>query len=59
MKSDNETTALCRKPDGRGIINPRCQHVIDASKYENKPRQCLRAAKRETDFCETHQEQGA
>jgi hypothetical protein len=48
-------THLCRKPDDAGTFNPRCEHIIRRPRDSDQPRQCLRAAKRGTAFCDAHQ----
>ncbi len=48
-------TVLCRQPDGRGVLNPRCQEVIEEPRDQASPRQCRRAAKRGSRFCDAHQ----
>jgi hypothetical protein len=48
------TTALCRKPDDKGIFNPQCAHIIEAPRGATEPRQCRRAAREGTRFCDAH-----
>lgn len=48
-------TDLCRKPDNRGVVNPRCRHVIEKPRGEETPRQCRAAALHGTRFCTVHQ----
>ena len=49
-----EASLLCRKPDDNGVFNLRCEHIIPKPKGETEPRQCRRAARRGTRFCDVH-----